>query len=511
MKKINLNLAGQFKHNNIGVHKFKSLLGRVLARPSDQMLLVLGAPGIGKTQIVYEFIEEQFGRVIDQGEFKREGGINLVVLRTEDMDRSSFSLPGYDRPDTQNGRRAIQCPFGYIPAYKPVGDMPNPNDPDYEKKCQESVDWNADRNLGRGIIFLDEINRCNPDAEDVIKNIIERKFCDGWHIGSGWGIVAAGNRLEDDPDRVHEIGTAFFNRFGLQYNFVPKYEEWREWAANKNYMNTLVLDWIKDNPEHFYFNTTCDTEENGGAEDKKFTTPRTWELACKNLSIAANPTVASNPFNLTPLNKYDVTIFSESQIREELSPLDPKTVTEFIKFLNMIKVVDVQRIKDEIWTKGKHAMKIQNNDGSSATTAVECAIIKMCVDAKTMGVPQNVEEARATIKQWLPNINEVKSLFEYLTNYNASMAQMTLQYFLDSFKIFKEVFQTYMRMMDCVKEHKTAKESERRDKSKLMADRIKERLVAIDMYDYCDKFDESIGTILGEKWPKLVSKINWNE
>ena len=92
MKKVNLTLDGQFKHNNIGTTKFKEILTRVLANPSDQMALILGAPGVGKTQIVYGFIKDHFGRVIDQGEFKREGGINLVVLRTEDMDRSSLSL-----------------------------------------------------------------------------------------------------------------------------------------------------------------------------------------------------------------------------------------------------------------------------------------------------------------------------------------------------------------------------------------------------------------------------------
>lgn len=510
MKKVNLTLDGQFKHNNIGTTKFKEILTRVLANPSDQMALILGAPGVGKTQIVYGFIKDHFGRVIDQGEFKREGGINLVVLRTEDMDRSSFSLPGYDRPTDSAGRRAVQCPFGYIPAYKPVGDMPDPNDPDYEEKCKTSVDWNADRNLGRGLIFLDEINRCNPDAEDVIKNIIERKFCDGWHIGSGWGIVAAGNRLEDDPDRVHEIGTAFFNRFGLQYNFVPKYDEWRNWAVKQPYMNVLVLDWIKDNPEHFYFNTTCDTEENSGAEDKKFTTPRTWELACKNLSIAYNA-MSADPFSQRKLQNFDITRFSESQLREELSPLDPKTVTEFIKFIKMIQVVDVKTIKEEIWKKGVKAMKIQNRDGSSATTAVECAIIKMCIDAKAGAVPQNKEEARTTIKNWLPNIDEVQSLFNYITLYNASMAQMTLQYFLDSFRVFKEVFQTYMRMSECMKDARTAKETDRREKSKLMADSIKKRLDEMGLYDYCDQFDEKVGDILEAKWPKLMSNINWNE
>lgn len=509
MKKVNLTLDGQFKHNNISTRKFKEILARIIANPKDQMGLVLGAPGVGKTQIVYGFIKDYFGRVIDQGEFKREGGINLVVLRTEDMDRSSFSLPGYDRPSDESGRRAVQCPFGYIPAYKPVGDMPDPNDPDYEEKCKNSVDWNADRNLGRGLIFLDEINRCNPDAEDVIKNIIERKFCDGWHIGSGWGIVAAGNRLEDDPDRVHEIGTAFFNRFGLQYNFVPKYDEWREWAVKQPYMNVLVLDWIKDNPEHFYFNTTCDTEENSGAEDKKFTTPRTWELACKNLSIASNA-MNADPFKPNKLKNFDITLFSESQLREELSPLDPKTVTEFIKFVKMIQVVDVKTIKEEIWKKGEKAMKIQNKDGSSATTAVECAIIKMCIDAKAGNVPQNREEARKNIMSWLPKMEEVQSLFKYLTLYNASMAQMTLQYFLDTFRIFKEVFQTYMRMAECMKEYRTAKDADRREKSKMMAESIKKRLEEIGLYDYCDQFDQ-IGDILEEKWPKLMSNINWDE
>lgn len=507
MKKIKLELGGQFKHNNIDANTFKQMLERVFARPEDQMLLVFGGPGIGKTTIVYDFIKSKFGRVIDQGEFKREGGINIVVLRTEDMDRSSFSLPGYDRPYEQDGRRAIQCPFGYIPAYKPVGDMPNPEDPDYEEKCKNSVDWNADKNLGRGIIFLDEINRCNPDAEDVIKNIIERKFCDGWHIGSGWGIVAAGNRMEDDPDRVHEIGTAFFNRFSLQFNYVPKYEEWREWASSKPYMNTVIMDWIKDNPEHFYYNTTCDSDQNPGAEDKKFTTPRTWELVCKNMAVASM--MKSGKFDVSRrLPDFDITNFSEAEIRNEMSPLDPATTSEFVKFLKMIKVVDIDRVKKEVWELGDKAIKIQNRDGSSTVTAVENAIIKMCIDARTKGMPENQDEVRENLQKWVPSIKEVRSFFNYLTKYSMSTAQMACQHYFNTFGVFKEVFWTYIRMVEY--RNIANKRQSDYDKAEKMCDNLKKKIEDLGMYDYCVEFDKT-ADILQNKWPKLLEHIDWDK
>jgi len=504
MKKIKLELNGQFKHNNIGANQFKHMLERVFAFPENQMLLVFGAPGVGKTTIVYDFIKSKFGQVIDQGEFRRTGGINLVVLRTEDMDRSSFSLPGYDRPVDQPDRRAVQCPFGYIPAYKPVGDMPDPNDPDYEEKCKDSIDWNADKDLGRGIIFLDEINRCNPDAEDVIKNIIERKFCDGWHIGSGWGIVAAGNRLEDDPDRVHEIGTAFFNRFGLQFNYVPTYDEWREWASDKPYMNTLLLDWIQDNPEHFYYNATCDAEENPGAEDKKFTTPRTWELACKNLSIAS---MLKNPSEKRTrlLDDFDITEFSEQELRNELSPLDPATTSEFIKFMKMIQVVDIHRVKKEVWELADKAVKIQNRDGSSATTAVENAIIKMCIDARAKG-NQISEEVKKNYLKYIPSIDEVKSFFKYLTLYSMSTAQMAVTHYFNTFKEFKELFWTYIRMV----EYKNIVDKDKgNEKAQRMYDNLYEKISEVGMMKYCQEFDVC-ANILQDKWPKLLEQINWD-
>lgn len=508
MKKITLELGGQFKHNNISKQTFVQMLNRVFNFPESQMLLVFGAPGIGKTQIVYDFIEQQFGQVIDQGEFKREGGINLVVLRTEDMDRSSFSLPGYDRPDDQDGRRAVQCPFGYIPAYKPVGDMPSPKDPDYEEKCKTSVDWNADKNLGRGLIFLDEINRCNPDAEDVIKNIIERKFCDGWHIGSGWGIVAAGNRMEDDPERVHEIGLAFFNRFGLQFNYVPKYSEWRNWALTRPYMNKVLLDWIKDNPEHFYYNVTCDSEMNPGAEDKKFTTPRTWELACKNLSIAAALKHIGETKKCEFLGDFDVTEFNEYELKQELSPLDPMTVSEFIKFIKMIKVVDLQRIKKDVWEYGIDAPKICNRDGSSTTTAVENAIIKMCIDTKTNGMPNNPDELERNLLKWVPTIDEVKSFFNYLTLYSMSTAQMALQHYFYVFRVFKRVFYDYIRMIEHENIARNGGDVAR--KSQMMADSLRSRIKELGMYEYCMEFDKC-ADILQNKWPKLLDNIDWEK
>lgn len=508
MKKIKLELGGQFKHNNIGAKKFNELLERVFARPEDQMMLVFGAPGIGKTTIVYDFIRSKFGNVIDQGEFKREGGINLVVLRTEDMDRSSFSLPGYDRPDDQPNRRALQCPFGYIPAYKPVGDMPDPEDPDYEQKCKDSIDWNADQDLGRGIIFLDEINRCNPDAEDVIKNIIERKFCDGWHIGSGWGIVAAGNRMEDDPDSVHEIGTAFFNRFGLQFNYVPRYDEWREWASHKAYMNELVMDWVKDNPEHFYYNTTCDTDANPGAEDKKFTTPRTWELVCKNMSVAYM--LKTGRYSKTKrLPAFDITEFSEAELRNEMSSLDPETVTEFVKFIKMIQTVDVNRVKNEVWKLGKKAAKIQNRDGSSPVIAVENAIIKMCIDARTNGMPEDRTEVKRNLLKWTPTIEEVNSFFTYLTQYSMSTAQMAVQYYFATFDVFfKEVFRPFIRMW----EYKTIAEKGGRDSDKAvkMYENLKSKLQEDGVYDYCYEFNKC-ANIIQTKWHNLLENVAWDK
>ena len=81
-----------------------------------------------------------------------------------------------------------------------------------------------------GIIFFDELTRAKKGVMNVIMNLInDRKYGEGWQLGSHWIIVCAGNRFYEMPGVENTWEEAFGTRF-LQMTYVPQFEDWVKWA-----------------------------------------------------------------------------------------------------------------------------------------------------------------------------------------------------------------------------------------------------------------------------------------
>lgn len=212
-------------------------------------LLIWGAPGIGKTAIVNKVLKAV------KGENARMLDMQLSMKEHDD-----FFLPSYN----VNKTKAVDLPKSYLPVWEKLDDMT-------EEECKA-----ADEACGQGLLFLDELSRAKPQVQDVcLKLIGERKLGDKYRLGSGWCVIAASNRLEDDEDSQHRLSQALANRFE-QVNYSPTCKSWRKWADTQGYMNKHVLDWLEQNEKYFYFQDNDETTV--------YCTPRAWEGACQALA-----------------------------------------------------------------------------------------------------------------------------------------------------------------------------------------------------------------------------------
>ena len=235
---------------NIDGAELERLVEMVLRKGSAaKPLLIWGAPGIGKTAIVNAVLKKVKG-----------ADSRMLDFQLSMKEHDDFFLPSYN----VNKTKAVDLPKCYLPVWEDLDSMT-----DAERK-------KADEDCGTGLLFLDELSRAKPQVQDVcLKLIGERKLGDKYKLGSGWSVIAASNRLEDDMDSQHDLSMALANRF-RQVNYSPTCKSWRKWADKQGYMNKHVLDWLEQNEKYFYYQDNDDT--------KIYCTPRAWESACQALA-----------------------------------------------------------------------------------------------------------------------------------------------------------------------------------------------------------------------------------
>jgi len=301
IKQINEKLELRHEDPNIVSVDTEMLIKLVESRirnPKVNPLLIYGAPGVGKTQIVKNVLKAI------QGE--NAGFLDFQLSLKEHDD---FFLPTYNVDRTV----AVDVPKSYLPVYKPTG---NPErDKELDAKC------------GKGLIFLDELSQAKSQVQAVMLKLVnERILGEDYKLGSGWAVIAASNR---DADEVggHELNKALLNRFSI-VNYEPMFKDWRKWAEQHEYMNRHVLDWLEIHNEYFYH----------GNEDSGMTaTPRSWEAACKELANFAN-TAEDEGYRLEQIPDRMIQLSLEMNVGTQ-------TAKMFMEYVRLIREVDINQLK----------------------------------------------------------------------------------------------------------------------------------------------------------------------
>lgn len=233
---MNIKRAKQEIKNTIQVYLTKNEHGEYEIQSMRQRpVLLIGPPGIGKTQIM-----EQVAR---------ECGIGLV----------SYTITHHTR------QSAIGLPFI---SEKNYGEK-NVHVTEYTMSEIVAAIYNKieDPGLSEGLLFIDEINCVSETLAPAMLQFLQYKTFGNHKIPDGWIIVAAGNPPEYNKS-VREFDIATLDRI-KKIDVEADFEVWKEYAKQAD-IHPAILSFLTAKPQYFYqVETTVD--------GKVFATPRGWE------------------------------------------------------------------------------------------------------------------------------------------------------------------------------------------------------------------------------------------
>lgn len=212
-------------------------------------VLLIGPPGIGKTQIM-----EQIARELETGlvaytitHHTRQSAVGLPFIKEEEFNGRKYSVTEYTMSEI------IASVYSKI----------------------------RDSGLKEGILFIDEINCVSETLAPTMLQFLQCKTFGNMKVPEGWIIVAAGNPPEYNKS-VHEFDMVTLDRV-RKIEVDAEYGVWREYAR-ENRINAAITSYLELRPQSFY-------KAEADVDGIQFVTARGWEdLSCllnvyKELSI----------------------------------------------------------------------------------------------------------------------------------------------------------------------------------------------------------------------------------
>lgn len=198
-------------------------------------ILLMGPPGIGKTQIM-----EQVAK---------ECGIGLVAYTiTHHTRQSAIGLP-FIRQRMFGGREYSVTEYTMSEIIASV----------YDKMETTGIE--------EGILFIDEINCVSETLAPAMLQFLQCKMFGNQRVPEGWIIVAAGNPPEYNKS-VRDFDIVTLDRI-RKIDVEENYGVWKEYAYRAE-IHPAILAYLEIRRDHFYrIETTVD--------GKAFVTARGWE------------------------------------------------------------------------------------------------------------------------------------------------------------------------------------------------------------------------------------------
>ena len=169
--------------------------------------MVVGHHGVGKSQAVAQYAEEN--------------GFQFVDLRLGTQD---------------------------------VGDLLGLADFQVDLKTGEKVatkfmrpEWFPTDVNSKGIIFMDEINRARRDVLQAVFQLVLDKKLHRYNLPKGWHVIAAMNPNTDNYIVTDISDAAFMDRF-CHIKLAPSKQEFFKYAKSKNF-DAMLLQFLQDQPK----------------------------------------------------------------------------------------------------------------------------------------------------------------------------------------------------------------------------------------------------------------------
>lgn len=319
--------------------KLKEKIKMTIKSKNLTRLLIWGAPGIGKTAILMNVLREMRTDFPDY---------RLIVKTLSNETPDNFTLPKY--VEINGSEMATDVPKTWLPVYKPSGDP--------------FADEEMDTACGNGLLFIDELSRATPQVLNVILPLVNEGIFNGYKIGSGWTIICASNRADDEQSGQSTIGNALANRF-RQVHYEPSVDTWRKWADQQNFISPLLLQWLsmpeKETMSGGKFYYMDPNEDSSRVNDTTIMcTPRAWTNAMKTLA----------EYHRTgTLEGFKIFDIPKEIIREALNECVPATaVDSFMAFLEVVEEIgDFDKAVHDVWNNGGKNFKLDKKNLNKIT------------------------------------------------------------------------------------------------------------------------------------------------
>ena len=222
--------------NTVQAYLSKNSFGEYEIEAKNQRpLLLIGPPGIGKTQIMEQIAKEcQIGLVsYTITHHTRQSAVGLPFIQEKEFQGKTYSITEYTMSEI------IASVYS---------------------KMEET-------GLKEGILFIDEINCVSETLAPTMLQFLQNKTFGNQKVPAGWIIVAAGNPSEYNKS-VRDFDVVTMDR--IRYIHVETdYYVWKEYAISKH-IHPMILSYLELKPNNFY---TVSTSVDG----MEFVTARGWE------------------------------------------------------------------------------------------------------------------------------------------------------------------------------------------------------------------------------------------
>lgn len=199
-------------------------------------ILGLGAPGIGKSEIIRQIGAKYGYKVID-----------IRLAQMSEVEISGLIYPNADRTKT----------IWLSPEVLPDERRDGP----------------------RTILLLDEITSCTKRVQVAAYQLILDRRIGQYTLPTGTMVIALGNREDDDGVYIRLAGP-LADRFEIHY-IEPHFETWKHDYAIPNKIHKFVLDYLTFKPEALHTQVAGDS-------NIVFATPRSWTRVSDILKFDCN-------------------------------------------------------------------------------------------------------------------------------------------------------------------------------------------------------------------------------